>query len=271
MFTTWFQHPDISLPVVRRRAGEALLESLQWFGSFACSPMIFLRNDTFPSRHAYHAAVRRLEQKGLATWRTRGGLEPVLCLTEQGEARLDPSARPHAWWNRTWNGNWYLLAYDVPESSRPYRRTLRAFLRRLRLGCLQKSVWVTPNDIRPDFDDLCKAAGLSSFAFLFQAKTVLGLSPEVVVGQSWDLQALRDRHAWFIRSASQCETDLAKEDVGAGDAVALSRTVADAYRSVMADDPLLPRSLWPDDYLGEKVFDLHERVQQTISRHAAKR
>ena len=52
--------------------------------------------------------------------------------------------RPEKFWNRKWDGIWYVLAYDVPEPQRSYRESLRRFLQRLRMGGLQGSGWVSP-------------------------------------------------------------------------------------------------------------------------------
>ena len=42
------------------------------------------------------------------------------------------------------------------------------------MGCLQKSVWVSPRDIRPEHDDLVKGIRVNFYAYLFEATTVLG-------------------------------------------------------------------------------------------------
>ena len=50
-----------------------------------------------------------------------------------------------------------------------YRNVLRQFLKAQRMGCFQKSVWITPTDIRPQYADLKEAAAVEVFACLFEA------------------------------------------------------------------------------------------------------
>ena len=186
-----FHHPDISLPVIRRRLNNELIDLLSdigrgnflrtWTGSW---------NASYPSRTAYDKAMYRLRRDGLIAYQREGGKDPVLVLTEEGEARRSPSLRPTRFWNQRWNGIWYVLVYDVPETNRSYRDNLRRFLGKKRMGCLQASVWVTPFDFRPEYSDLAEASGLGGYAFLFEARTVLGQSPTDVVLEAWDFERI---------------------------------------------------------------------------------
>jgi phenylacetic acid degradation operon negative regulatory protein len=187
-----FHHPDISLPVVRRRIGQELLETLEFLGDMTLHHMhAVMRNETAPDNKARNRAINRLAKQGLAV--ASQGLEtPMLAISKEGMDSLQDYSRPEAWWSRKWNGIWYLLVFDIPEVDRAYRNTLRAFLKKMRLGCFQKSVWITPLDIRPQYDDLAEAAAVDAFACLFEAKTVLGMPSEKVVWESWDMDRLYD-------------------------------------------------------------------------------
>lgn len=265
----WFHHPDISLPVVGRRAAESLLETLAILGPMTLQTGLYVRGGWRggESRHAYWAAVRRLEHKGLIALRRTGGRTPVLRLTPRGTAHLEARADPRRRWNARWNGRWYLLAYDVPERERAYRTVLRSFLRRLRLGYLQNSVWVTPFDIRPAFSDLCEAAAVDNYAFLFESRTVLGLPAVRIVEEAWDLEGVRNLHRWYLEQASHYVEDLRRGSVAGHAAATLAESDMQCYAAVMENDPLLPRALWPPGYLGPDVVDVHTRLQRAA--HAA--
>ena len=43
-----------------------------------------------------------------------------------------------------------------------------------------------------------------------------------------------------------------------------AETAIEAYRQVMWLDPLLPRALWPDGYLGPEVYALHRQLMDAI-------
>ena len=260
-----FHHPDISLPVVRRRIGIDLLEMLDIFGDVAVhGAWAFLQNRSYPNRTAYTQAVNRLSKQGLIV--KKQGLDaPKLKISEEGAGRLDAYMQPERRWSRKWNGIWYLLLYDIPEVNRSYRNVLRQFLKKQRMGCFQKSVWITPYDIRPQYADLDEGAAIGSFACLFEARTVLGMPAKNVVRESWDFDRLYEIHRRFLDVYSENLEILQR--AGVPDLNMLMRLAAeeiDAFRSAFVQDPLLPGQLLPHDYVGKEVYDLHLRVTNEI-------
>ena len=261
-----FHHPDLSLPVIRRRAAEEWLDLMLELGDAVASRgwSVALRS-CYPSRTAYHSAIYRLRKRGLIAYRREGGQEPVLMLTPAAEAQRRPALCPERWWDRKWNRIWYLLVYDVPEHRRAYRSALRQFLRRMRMGCLQRSVWVSPHDVRPDFDDLVKAGGVDAYAYLFEARTVLGLKPDAVVNAAWPWPQLQHAQEDYCQASESILDTLHKKATCPGDSLLqLARLDLAAYLRAMHDDPLLPRILWPPDYLGAKALRMHRAISREI-------
>jgi DNA-binding transcriptional regulator PaaX len=170
-----FHHPDLSLPVIRRRVAEELIDlTVSLVAAAATRGKSLTWSYCFPNENAHYAAVSRLQKAGLLVRHTGSQSGPTVELTKEGEGRASPLCRGRPPWPRKWNGIWYLLMYDVPEQDRRYRNVLREFLKQLRMGCLQKSVWVSPRDIRPEYDDLVKGIRVNFYAYLFEATTVLG-------------------------------------------------------------------------------------------------
>lgn len=260
-----FHHPDICFPVVRRRIGLELMEMLDVLGDVAVhGAWAFLHNRTYPNRKALDQAVSRLSRQGLVVKR-RGLDTPMIELSASAEKMMDAYFRPEKWWNRKWNGIWYLLVYDVPETDRHYRNVLRNFLKSQRVGCFQKSVWITSRDIRPQYADLEKAAAADVFACLFEARTVLGMPTEKVVWESWDFDRLYDVQNRFCQVYA---TNLKMlEGMVSPDMDTLMRLAAeeiDAFRSAFVLDPLLPNPLLPRDYRGKDAYALHQRLATQI-------
>jgi phenylacetic acid degradation operon negative regulatory protein len=264
---SYFHHPDISLPVVRRRTAELLLETIVWYGDVVRTGGRYLGwSHCFPSRQSYYNAMRRLRKQGLIACKGRWDRQPVLQLTERGERLTSAVLNPRRLWNRKWSGIWYALVYDVPEKRRDLRDALRGFLRRKRMGCLQRSVWVTPDDIRPDYDDLARTVDIQTVSFLFEARNVLGRSDEDIVLSSWDFSRLRDIHSWYRRVYEHNLHVVRSTDMAPGALSQMASEELSAYRSAMEEDPLLPRSLLPNWYEGFKVFDLHISFVRSLRR-----
>jgi phenylacetic acid degradation operon negative regulatory protein len=260
--------PDICWPIVRRRIGEELLDLLAgYLEAVSTNAWSLTWNQSFPNRKSFRAAVRRLEKQGMLVSEWQGGQHVVIQVADGVIEKRSPSHTPHRFWRRKWDGVWYLLMYDVPEKDRNYRDQLRRFLTNKRMGCFQKSIWLTPHDIRPEYADLCEAASLERYAFLFQARTVLGRDPQSVVQASWDWESLRAGHAWYL---STCREHLGEIGDGPRDRSAfgmMAREEMLAYLSVMQADPLLPQSLHPPDYLGRKVAATHAEFMHAIASH----
>lgn len=260
----YWHDPGLCWPVVRRTISDELLHLFLAYLDSSPFPGRLLWRHTFPNRQAYCSAVYRLRKAGLLVRRRRHGLV-TLQIGPEAHRRQPRVWRPDRAWKRTWKGIWYVLVYDVPERQRAYRDVLREFLRRQRMGCLQKSVWVSAHDIRPEYRDLAVAAEIRDFAFLFEARTVLGRSALDVVDQAWDFDRLDRGHEWYCRSFEARHGEMLNGRENRAALEQFAREEMTAYLTVMDSDPLLPRELWPPTYLGPKVYALHRRIVADIA------
>ncbi len=266
-----FHHPDICWPVVKRRAGTEILEMLELASLFLTrGGWAVMNRSCYPNQKAYHDAMRRLGKQGLVIHRTSNDPRtPEICLTDTGKGVLPDYFHPEDFWSRKWNSIWYLFIYDVPEVDRVYRNVLRRFLKRMRLGCLQQSVWITPFDIRPQFDDLTQAAGVDAFAYLFESRTVLGLPNRRVIDDAWDFDRLYEIQSRYCTVAEINLERLTSGSLNHEACAELVRMAVDAYHAAFCEDPLLPRALWPADYLGERVYQLHKQLFSQVAARIA--
>ena len=217
-----------------------------------------------PEYWSYQSAVRRLRKQGLVAYRRKGGRDPVLQLLPDAEARLPVELRPEREWKKPWNGIWYAISYDIPEKQKSYRNVLRTFLHQHRMGGLHKSLWITHRDIRPLFADLSAAAGLGSYALLFEARTVLGMDARELVSRAWDTDRLQRAQEWFIETAEAARTRIQDKKLGRPALMTIAREELRAYLTVMASDPLLPSALWPTGYRGPDTVAVHRLLQREI-------
>ncbi|MDF7806910.1 PaaX family transcriptional regulator C-terminal domain-containing protein [Pontiellaceae bacterium B12219] len=261
-----FHHPDISWPVVKRRAATEMLEMLQLGSLFMTrGGWAMMNRSCYPNQKAFRDAMYRLRNQGLVIHRKQGDPStPELCLSNAGKDALPDYFHPKDFWNRKWNSIWYMFIYDVPEVDRVYRNVLRRFLKRMRLGCLQQSVWITPFDIRPQFDDLTQAASVDAFAYLFEARTVLGLPNRRVVEDAWDFDRLEELQSRYCTVVEENIDRFRSGSFDHDDCSELARMAVDAYHSAFCEDPLLPRALWPAGYLGERVYELHMKLFREV-------
>lgn len=259
MRRVFFHHPDISLTVLRRRTTEAFIDMLGCYGSFlATRGRSWLWHSCFPSERAAGAAMARLRKAGIIAYRRGGDNQPVIELVP-GKLPTREICRPDRFWKESWCGFWNVLVYDIPETEKVFRDTLRRLLRRLRVGCLQKSVWISPRDIRPEYNDLVTAVGIDFVSFLFEARTVLGRDGQDLVRTAWDFGRLDALQRWYIRTCERNLEVLRNDTLDVEALATMAREELESYLSVMQDDPLLPHELLPPGYAGRSVFKLHKQ------------
>jgi len=264
-----FHHPDLSLPVIRRKMGDELITLLSASSDLVLSGgASAIYGHCYPNRRAFQASIARLRKKGLVVTPHTDGSLPGLQLTPEGAARLPAYYTPLRHWSKNWNQWWYVLMFDVPEKERRSRNTLRAFLKGLRFGCLQKSVWVTPRDVRAEYADLDLAAGVDSIAFLFEARTVLGHGNQSVVREAWNFNRLEEIQSRYILFAQANLARLSEGGFSEMDLMQLLREENLAYTQAMSTDPLLPEELHPKGYEGKQVFELHQKLIRQVFEQA---
>ncbi len=262
----WKGHSRWCRQIVVRRVGNMLTYALAQGAAGMLAPHLERSWDLFHHSEIAHArAQQRLARSGLIAEITRKG-EIVLELTPEGEAALPPFVRPTREWDRTWNGIWYFFCYDVPESHRHHRDVIRAALRQRRFGQFQKSMWIGPWDIRPWFDDLRQAAGITDYGMLFEARTVMGIADERLVMQAWPWDDIDRAQTAYLHEAERTLEGWRQATPSADAVKEAIRGETMAYIQAMRNDPLLPRRLWPRGYRGEQVFAAHADFLKTASR-----
>lgn len=249
----FFHHPDFCPTLLRRRATEAFVDMLALYGE-----LLLTRGPTmvwcgcFPSRTAHYGAIARLKRAGVLSFSRRKDGRRILRLERQR-----PPVDPGRFWAKRWDGIWRLLTYDIREQDKGFRNSLAQLLRRMRLGCLQRSVWVSPHDIRAEYDDLARITRIDFDSYLFEARTVLGRDRMDVVRDAWNMDRLNAQYRWYIDTCGARAQSLREGSLERSDVERLAAEEALAYKDLLETDPLLPRSLHPSGYLGEDAHAQH--------------
>ncbi len=255
---------QFSLPIWRRQLAADILDLLPLVADTILEglPRVSLKprgEDAFPT--AWRRAADRLARAGLIALRRSDGKTPLLRLTAAGESRVSDWLWPERFWNRRWSKRWYVLVYDVPETCRSYRIALQRFLRRTRMGCLQRSVWVAAHDIRPLIHDLHQAAALEDVAVLFEAYTVFGKSGSELAAQAWDFDRLETIHLRYLQPTAPLQPPHTWRMT-----LDTMRAELRRYTHAMADDPLLPATLYPASYQGPAVAAAFRKRLRDLAR-----
>ena len=116
----------------------------------------------YPRRSIYNAS-QRLKARGYIKSQKKGG-KIVFELTEAAKRQLfvfEKLSLKHSSPLR-WDKRWRLVSFDIPETQKKYRDTLRWKLKRLGLEKFQQSIWLSPYPLEDDFQQIIAEGGLQN-------------------------------------------------------------------------------------------------------------
>jgi len=91
-------------------------------------------------------------------------------LTQKGLLRLLSKFPQIKFHNRTWDGLWRVVIYDIEETSRTLRNLLRSKLRQLGFNLVQRSVWFSPYPIENELERFLKEERLWEKIMVFKTE-----------------------------------------------------------------------------------------------------
>ncbi|MEJ2852014.1 MULTISPECIES: PaaX family transcriptional regulator C-terminal domain-containing protein [unclassified Saccharothrix] len=171
----------------------------------------------------------------------------------------------------TWDGNWHLVAFAVPESQRPARDAFRDVIVRFGGAPLQGGLYVSPHD----WDELIQGEAerlgvLDSVTFLTSSDLRIGTERGAValVARLWPLGEIADRH---VRLAEVARERLALIEEGPDRASLLRIAVelAAEFTRAVEPDPLLPPELLPRPWAGVEARGLVARCWEALAQRSA--
>lgn len=198
---------------------------------------------------------------------TRNRKDRVLRLTQKGRLQALGGRDPEACWSRPWDGKWRMVLFDIPEKDRRLRDLLRRHLGAGHFGYLQNSVWVSPDPL--DFERrLFKGTEINAESLLtLDAVPGTGEKNTDIVCGAWNFEAINRNYSENLQVLGELP---AQSDWTASKGKSPLRRWIEAeretWRKAVSSDPLLPRSLHPPGYLGEKAWKLRTKQLEKIAR-----
>jgi phenylacetic acid degradation operon negative regulatory protein len=180
-------------------------------------------------------------------------LQRVYRLTNTGKALALGGRDPRERWGRTWDGTWRMVLFDIPVAENKTRLRLRRLLNQNHFGCLQQSVWISPDPLQTLKSQVGKEPVAAKIFICFEAQPGAGESAADIVKAAWNFRTINAAykdHMQFLSGMPKHGGSSAWKQLQVW--LAHEKQLWD---DCMKKDPLLPRSLLPEDYLGEKAWD----------------
>ena len=241
--------PGSTTSVLRTLVGLYLRRLGGWI---AISDLVQLMEDLDVPAGRTRTGVVRLKQKGLLLadrdgsigYRLNPDAVPMLARGDRRIFRVRQMAD---------SDHWCLVSFSIPESHRDVRHQLRRRLQWIGCGVVSPALWICPDYLTGEVEEILSELGIRSYATVFQASEprVAGTLRDAV-REWWDLDGLREEHLRFQDAISGLQTDEHQRNSAAfGNYIQL----VDAWRVLPYIDPGLPSSLLPDDWPGQKSID----------------
>jgi phenylacetic acid degradation operon negative regulatory protein len=235
---------DISKKVLKITEGifSSLVDLALWsiFYFYEVSPL----GHPTQLRKAEFLATKSLEgfnyltlKRAIYRARSKGWIKEDLTLTKEGKERLEGFI-PIYFGKRKWDGNWYLVSYDILERRRTIRNILRDNLKRLGFGKVHASLWISPFNFLGEVEKIIKDYRLSPFVILAISNQVGREESKYLANRIWKLEEINEKYRILIeKTKNENPEDLIFE-----------------YFAILNKDPQLPSELLPEEWLGEEAY-----------------
>lgn len=196
-------------------------------------------------KHHFEKAVWRMFKTGDIERIVSNG-QAAIRLTSSGKEKWTREFPLATLSQRPWDGRWRIVSFDIPEKLKGRRESLRNKIERFGMGQLQESLYITPFDFGSDLREFIESHGLSDYVVVFEARNTFGEEARSLAWRVWRLEQLEEKYHDLLQLVYQ--KDLRDKDE--------KSDLQTKYEEVLLDDPLLPKELLPDDWIGFKVRKL---------------
>jgi phenylacetic acid degradation operon negative regulatory protein len=152
------------------------------------------------------------------------------------------------------------VVFDVPTARNSYRSRLRRYLREKGFGCLQNSVWMTPDLMEEEQRILAGGKINVESLILLEARPCAGESDREIVAGAWDFERINRRYARHLKIVGERPDGPLRNEADAKTLLRWASEERNGWVDAVSNDPLLPERILPSGYLGQKSWRLRVEV-----------
>ncbi|MFK0006174.1 PaaX family transcriptional regulator C-terminal domain-containing protein [Paenarthrobacter sp. NPDC090520] len=260
--------PGSTTSLLRTVIGLYLREAGGWMST---KDLVLLMDALGTSGTVTRTALGRLRKKEVVRLETRDG-NPGFTLTGGAATMLARGDRRIFTPRSMEPGDpWCLVSFSIPETEREKRHQLRRRLHWIGCGTVAAGLWICPDSLRDEVEEILADLGLRDMATLFVTGSPMvgGTLPDAAA-KWWDLDAIAGLHRDFLHHHRPAGTGAMGQDLDGG-AAAFATYVRsiDRWRIIPYLDPGLPADLLPTDWPGAEAAALFGRMVETLSAPSA--
>ena len=133
-------------------------------------------------------------------------------------------------------------------------------------GCLQASVWITPDPPTEERPILGDGKIDVESLLLLEGRPCAGESDAEIVAGAWDFETINRRYARHLRVLDQRPGGAMRNDATAKALLRWAAEERKAWLEAVTCDPLLPSRILPSEYLGPRAWRRRVEVLRDANR-----
>jgi DNA-binding transcriptional regulator PaaX len=250
--------PGFIIPGAMQPKTEELLHLLSWSTDLLANPTFRNLTDSFESwayRNGLNRQLAALESQALIERQSVDPQDRLYRLSPAGRLHVLGGRDPVRCWGREWDGTWRVVFFDVPSGRDAQRALLRRYLRERGFGCLQGSVWITPDSMEAEQRELLHGTRNVNSLLLLEMHPCAGETDAEIVAGAWNFDHINRRYADYLKLLNRRPRRSLESEVSAKALLHWSAQERTAWRQALQQDPLLPAALLPAGYLGRKAWN----------------
>ena len=143
--------------------------------------------------------IKTLHEEGWIVWDdSKDTGEWVLRVTNLGKQTIQEGIDPEVRWGRSRDGEWKLIAFDLPASKPSLRRDLLKWLKSRRFERLQHSLWISPYFDETWNKELADSKFDPSGVSFLSGSSFAQSSDQGFVKKSWNFKEINRRYKKLI-------------------------------------------------------------------------
>lgn len=164
--------------------------------------------------------------------------------------------------NLPWSGQWTMVLYQIPESRRQQRESLKRMLTWEGFGQLNPTTWISPRDVREKIRDTVDHPPEDNIHVVTMS-TGDWARDRQLAQQCWDLNDLAADYRRFISDWRECGS--ADTQPLSPEAALINRVkLVWDYRRFPFKDPGLPIALRPEGWPGDEAHEVFLQAHQAL-------
>ena len=161
------------------------------------------------------------------------------------------------------------MIFDIPRERNAGRAWLRRYLRSRSFGCLQNSVWITPDSVEGEQGILAGGVTNVESLVLLEARACAGESDGEIVTGAWDFNSINNRYSQYLKILARAPGRSPKDKSAATKFLRWMSEERQAWLEAITLDPLLPARILPANYLGQKAWRRRVKAMEETAQQMA--